>query len=161
MRLRLLAVAREPKRDPLGDAASDYLKRARGMAPGLGLKGPESTFLTPAKGSDPAREAISLRETLKGDAVLLDERGTMMSSEEIATFIAAKRDAGTPELAFCIGGADGFDATFRKEVQGEGGKLLAFGRAVWPHALCRTMLAEQLYRALAILAGHPYHRGDP
>ena len=50
-------------------------------------------------------------------------------------------------------------ARFRAEVEGRGGTLLAFGRAVWPHALCRTMLAEQLYRALAILGGHPYHRG--
>jgi len=161
MRLRLLAVAREPKRDPLGDAASDYLKRALAMAPGLGMKGPESVFIAPAKGSDPAREAISVKEALGGEAVLLDERGAMMSSDEIAALIASKRDGGTRELAFCIGGADGFDASFRKEVQGQGGKLLAFGRAVWPHALCRTMLAEQLYRALAILAGHPYHRGDP
>lgn len=161
MRLRLLAVAREAKRDPMADAAADYLKRAQGMAPSLGLKGPEPGFIAPGKGNDPLREAAALRETLSGAAVLLDERGAMMSSEEIAQLIAQKRDEGSRELAFCIGGADGFDPAFRKEVQSSGGKLLAFGRAVWPHALCRTMLAEQLYRALAILAGHPYHRGGP
>ena len=159
MRLKLLAVAREPKNDPLGDAAADYLKRAQGVAPSLGLKGPESRFLTPAKGNDPAKEAELLRAAISGDAVLLDERGAMMSSPDIAKLVAKKRDAGVPELAFCIGGADGFDKAFREEVKGRGGTLLAFGKAVWPHALCRVMLAEQIYRSLAILSNHPYHRG--
>ncbi|MEM7517950.1 MAG: 23S rRNA (pseudouridine(1915)-N(3))-methyltransferase RlmH [Planctomycetota bacterium] len=159
MRLQLLAVAREQKREPLAEAAEDYLKRARGMAPGLGLKGPESRFLAPSKGSDPAREAQALRSAISGQAVLLDERGTMMSSDELAALVAEKRDGGVADLAFCIGGADGFDPAFRDEVKRGGGKLLAFGRTVWPHALCRTMLAEQIYRSLAILAGHPYHRG--
>lgn len=159
MRLQLLAIAREQKREPLAEAAEDYLKRARGMAPGLGLKGPDSRFLTPAKGNDPGREAESLRAAVTGQAVLLDERGTMMSSDELAALIAKKRDGGVSDLAFCIGGADGFDPAFRDEVERGGGRLLAFGRTVWPHALCRTMLAEQIYRSLAILAGHPYHRG--
>lgn len=159
MRLELLAVAREPKNDPLATAASDYLKRASGMAPPLGLKGPESRFIAPAKGNDPGREAADLRAAIRGTAVLLDERGTQLSSPELAALIAGKRDGGTPALAFCIGGADGFDPDFRREVASQGGVLLAFGRAVWPHALCRVMLAEQIYRALAILANHPYHRG--
>nr|WP_305888981.1 23S rRNA (pseudouridine(1915)-N(3))-methyltransferase RlmH [Parvularcula maris] len=155
----LAAIAREAKREPLAEAASDYLKRAGGIAPQLGLKGPESRFIQPGKGSDPAREAEALRVSLKGKAVLLDERGEAMSSPEIAALIERERDQGTPELAFCIGGADGFDKAFRAEVQASGGRLLSFGRAVWPHALCRTMLAEQLYRSLAILTNHPYHRG--
>ncbi|NNU16474.1 23S rRNA (pseudouridine(1915)-N(3))-methyltransferase RlmH [Parvularcula sp. ZS-1/3] len=159
MRLELLAVAREPKNDPLGEAADDYLKRARGVAPSLGLKGPDSRFLPPAKGSDPLREAQLLRDAIKGQAVLLDERGTQMTSPEIAQLIAAKRDSGVPALSFCIGGADGFDKAFREDVRAGGGKLLAFGKAVWPHALCRVMLAEQIYRSLAILSNHPYHRG--
>lgn len=159
MRLELLAVAREPKQDPLASAASDYLKRASGMAPGLGLKGPEGRFLAPAKGNDPVREADALRAAIKGQAVLLDERGTQMSSPDIAAMIAKRRDSGVASLSFCIGGADGFDPGFRSEVKSHGGVLLAFGKAVWPHALCRVMLAEQIYRALAILANHPYHRG--
>ncbi|GGY55514.1 23S rRNA (pseudouridine(1915)-N(3))-methyltransferase RlmH [Parvularcula lutaonensis] len=160
MRLQLLAIAREQKRDPLDEAAKEYLKRAAGAAPQLGLKGPEERFIAPAKGNDPAREAETLRQAIAGQAVLLDERGKQMSSPEIARMIAAKRDAGVPALAFCIGGADGFDPAFRDEILRAGGQALAFGRAVWPHALCRTMLAEQLYRALAILGGHPYHRGQ-
>jgi 23S rRNA (pseudouridine1915-N3)-methyltransferase len=160
MRLKLLAVAREQKRDPLAEAASDYLKRAGGAAPALGLKGPQMQFLQPAKGSDPRREADLLRAAIGGGrAVLLDERGAMMSSDEIAAHIGSLRDQGVGDLSFCIGGADGFDPGFRREIEGQGGRLLAFGRCVWPHALCRVMLAEQIYRALAILSGHPYHRG--
>lgn len=159
MHLTLLAVAREAKRDPLELVAAEYLARARSLAPSLGLKGPESRFVVPARGNDPLREADSLRAAIAGDAVLLDERGALVTSEEIAALVASRRDAGSRAMAFCIGGADGFDPAFREEVQRAGGRLIAFGRTVWPHALCRTMLAEQLYRALAILAGHPYHRG--
>ncbi|MEM9839844.1 MAG: 23S rRNA (pseudouridine(1915)-N(3))-methyltransferase RlmH [Pseudomonadota bacterium] len=159
MRLQLLAVAREQKREPLAEVAEDYLGRARGLAPSLGLKGPDARFLAPSKGSDPQAEAVLLRDAIKDRAVLLDERGTQATSPEIAEMIASMRDGGVRDLAFCIGGADGFDAGFRSEIKQSGGKVIAFGKAVWPHALCRTMLSEQIYRALAILARHPYHRG--
>ncbi|MEO1041116.1 MAG: 23S rRNA (pseudouridine(1915)-N(3))-methyltransferase RlmH [Pseudomonadota bacterium] len=158
MRLSLLAVGREQKRDPLHEVGADYLKRAQGIAGGLGLKGPELRLIAPGKGSDPQGESKRLRDGIAGAAVLLDQRGPSWSSEEMAQHIAKRRDGGTAELAFCIGGADGFDASFRDELVANGGKLLSFGRAVWPHALCRVMLAEQIYRALAILSGHPYHR---
>ncbi|MEO1658593.1 MAG: 23S rRNA (pseudouridine(1915)-N(3))-methyltransferase RlmH [Pseudomonadota bacterium] len=158
MRLSLLAVGREQKRDPLEEVGADYLKRARGVAGPLGLKGPELRFIAAGKGSDPAGEAERVRAAIPGSAVLLDQRGASWSSEEIAQHIAKLRDGGASDLAFCIGGADGFDPAFREEVTAAGGKLLSFGRAVWPHALCRVMLAEQIYRALAILSGHPYHR---
>ncbi|MEM6409646.1 MAG: 23S rRNA (pseudouridine(1915)-N(3))-methyltransferase RlmH, partial [Pseudomonadota bacterium] len=117
-----------------------------------------SRLIPPEKGNNPAKEAEQLKATLRGKAVLLDERGAMSSSPEIAALIAKCRDEGTKELSFCIGGAHGFTDELRREVKAEGGALLAFGRAVWPHALCRVMIAEQIYRALAILAGHPYHR---
>ncbi len=158
MRLSLLAVGREQKRDPLEGVGADYLKRARGLSGPLGLKGPELRFVAPGKGSDPKGEAERVRVALSGSAVLLDQRGPSWSSEEIAQHIASLRDRGVSDLAFCIGGADGFDPSFRDEITGAGGKLLSFGRSVWPHALCRVMLAEQLYRSLAILSGHPYHR---
>ncbi|MEM9286303.1 MAG: 23S rRNA (pseudouridine(1915)-N(3))-methyltransferase RlmH [Pseudomonadota bacterium] len=158
MRLSLLAVGREHKRDPLEEVGADYLKRARGIAGPLGLKGPERRFIAPGKGSDPQGEAERLRAAVAGSAVLLDQRGASWSSDEIAGHIAKLRDSGISDLSFCIGGADGFDPAFREEVTRAGGKLLSFGRAVWPHALCRVMLAEQLYRSLAILSGHPYHR---
>ncbi len=89
-----------------------------------------------------------------GRTVLLDERGRDLSSEELAAQLARWRDEGVRECRFVIGAADGHRAVERVAAD----LLLAFGRATWPHLLARAMLAEQLYRATSILAGHPYHR---
>lgn len=87
--------------------------------------------------------------------VLLDSRGRMLSSEELAGWIGQERDAGTQQLLFAIGPADGWTAAARSRAD----LLLAFGPMTFPHELARVMLAEQLYRAFTILAGHPYHTG--
>ena len=86
--------------------------------------------------------------------VLLDERGETLSSLSFAKRLEAWRDGGKREARFLIGAADGHDDKSR----GEADLLLSFGPATWPHMLARVMLAEQLFRATAILAGHPYHR---
>ena len=86
--------------------------------------------------------------------VLLDEKGEMLSSMELARRLEKWRDGGRREARFLIGGADGFSDPERREAD----LLLAFGRATWPHLLARAMLAEQLFRATSILANHPYHR---
>lgn len=86
--------------------------------------------------------------------VLLDERGKQLTSEELAALIGHWRDEGVREARFMIGAADGHDAAARAGAD----VLLAFGAATWPHLMVRAMLAEQLYRATSILAGHPYHR---
>jgi len=86
--------------------------------------------------------------------VLLDERGRQLSSEELAALLEQWRDAGIREARFLIGAADGHPDEEREEAD----LLLAFGKATWPHLMARAMLAEQLYRAVSILAGHPYHR---
>ena len=85
----------------------------------------------------------------------LDLRGKPLTSEEFAARIARERDAGTAVLAFAIGGAEGL----AEEVLQRSSLKLAFGSLTWPHMLARAMLAEQLYRAQQIIAGHPYHRG--
>lgn len=86
--------------------------------------------------------------------VLLDERGKQLSSEDFAALLGRWRDEGVREARFVLGAADGHPAEERAEAD----LLLAFGKATWPHLLARAMLLEQLYRATAILAGHPYHR---
>ena len=86
--------------------------------------------------------------------VALDERGTALSSAAFAQRVGGWRDSGVGDLAFLIGGADGHGEEVRKRAS----FLLAFGPATWPHMMVRGMLAEQLYRAQQILAGHPYHR---
>jgi len=86
--------------------------------------------------------------------ILLDEKGDVLSSTALARQLERWRDGGVREARFEIGGADGFDDAAR----GQADLLLSFGRATWPHLLARSMLAEQLFRATAILANHPYHR---
>ena len=86
--------------------------------------------------------------------VLLDERGRQLSSEEFAALLGKWRDEGVREARFLIGAADGHGETARKQAD----LLIAFGAMTWPHMLARAMLAEQLWRATSILAGHPYHR---
>ncbi|WP_193185461.1 23S rRNA (pseudouridine(1915)-N(3))-methyltransferase RlmH [Nisaea sediminum] len=86
--------------------------------------------------------------------VVLDERGKTLSSAEFAEKIGTWRDEGVRDIVFLIGGADGHHENCRKRAD----LLLSLGRATWPHMLVRGMIAEQLYRAQQILAGHPYHR---
>ncbi len=87
-------------------------------------------------------------------AIALDERGIPLSSTELAGKLEAWRDGGKREARFLIGAADGHDDAERANAD----LLLSFGPATWPHLLVRAMLAEQLFRATAILANHPYHR---
>ena len=86
--------------------------------------------------------------------VLLDERGKQFDSEQFAALLGRWRDEGVREARFVIGAADGHSQAARAEAD----VLFAFGAATWPHMLARAMLAEQLWRATSILAGHPYHR---
>lgn len=86
--------------------------------------------------------------------VLLDERGKALSSRALANLLEGWRDTGVREARFVLGAADGHSAEERAGAD----LLLAFGPATWPHLLARAMLMEQLYRAVSILAGHPYHR---
>lgn len=85
--------------------------------------------------------------------VCLDERGKEMSSEAFAAALT-KWQESADTIAFVIGGADGLDDAVRKRADA----LLSLSPMTWPHLMVRTMLAEQLYRAFAILSGHPYHR---
>ena len=86
--------------------------------------------------------------------VVLDERGEVPGSLEFARRLEGWRDCGKREARFLIGAADGFGEAERSQAD----LLLSFGPMTWPHMLARAMLAEQLFRATAILANHPYHR---
>jgi 23S rRNA (pseudouridine1915-N3)-methyltransferase len=86
--------------------------------------------------------------------ILLDEKGRQLPSLAFAEMLGRWRDDGRREARFLIGAADGHDDDERAAAD----LLFAFGAATWPHLLARAMLAEQLWRATSILAGHPYHR---
>lgn len=100
-------------------------------------------------------EGAALPPALPGSrTVVLDERGIALSSEALARRLGQWRDEGVRETRFLLGPADGHLAKTRESAD----LVLALGPATWPHLLARAMLAEQLYRAWSILAGHPYHR---
>lgn len=102
-----------------------------------------------------AEAELLLRAVPEGAVlVALDESGRLLSSPDFARRIGDWRDQGVRDLAFAIGGADGLDASVLAAAK----LVLSLGPMVWPHFLVRGMLAEQLYRAQTILAGHPYHR---
>jgi 23S rRNA (pseudouridine1915-N3)-methyltransferase len=86
--------------------------------------------------------------------VVLDETGRDLPSRDLATILGRWRDDGVREARFLLGAADGHETETREKAD----LLLAFGKATWPHLMARAMLAEQLWRATSILAGHPYHR---
>ncbi len=153
MRITLLCVGR------LGQTAeavlaADYAARATAVGRGLGL-GPVEIVEVEARKAGKIDEARALLSRL-GDAQLIacDEGGAARRSREFAALLARLRDDGVRRLAFAVGGADGLG----EAVLAAARERLAFGSQTWPHALARAMLAEQIYRAAAILAGSPYHR---
>ncbi len=101
-------------------------------------------------------EAMLLQNSIPEGAfvVALDERGKQRTSREFAALLQRQHDEGCQDIAFLIGGADGLAAALRKGAD----KEMSLGQATWPHLLVRGLLAEQIYRAQQIVAGHPYHR---
>ncbi|MCC6736780.1 MAG: 23S rRNA (pseudouridine(1915)-N(3))-methyltransferase RlmH [Bauldia sp.] len=158
MRLLVAAVGRL-KPDAERTLVERYADRAARAGAGLGLSFAirEVGESRAARAADRQREeAAALRGIVPAGAVIfaLDEGGDVLTSEAFAKRIARIRDDGTADLAFLIGGADGLHGDLVREAR----QTIAFGAMTWPHQLVRAMLAEQVYRAITILAGHPYHR---
>ena len=156
MRVSIVAVGRL-RAGPEADLVADYLARFDRVGRGVGLGPAQVLEVEDRRGGGAVAEAGLIAAALPKGAALgaLDERGAEMSSPEFAALLARLAGGGTRELALMIGGADGLAPELRARAE----LTLAFGRMVWPHLLARVMLAEQLYRAAAILAGTPYHRG--
>ncbi|MGH6956636.1 MAG: 23S rRNA (pseudouridine(1915)-N(3))-methyltransferase RlmH [Caulobacteraceae bacterium] len=153
MRLSLICVGRLG-RAPEAALALDYAKRASAAGRSLGL-GPVEIVEVESRKSGRAAEAEAILARAEGASLwACDEHGLALPSRQFAARIAALRDAGIRRLAFAVGGADGLDAA----VTDAAAERIAFGPQTWPHALARAMLAEQVYRAVSILAGSPYHR---
>jgi len=136
----------------------DYAERATASGRSLGL-GPVDIIELESKKPGKAAEGALLLEHLDdapgGSYVIVcDEHGKAHTSRAFAARIARLRDGGARRLVIVIGGADGHSP----ELLARADETLAFGPQTWPHALARVMLAEQVYRAVTILAGGPYHR---
>lgn len=155
MRVHVCAVGRL-RAGPERDLVDDYMQRFDRTGRALSLGPLVEHEVEDKRGGGMAAEAELLSRAVPSGAVMvtLDERGRVLSSPEFAEQIARWRDGGRQDLAFVIGGADGIDPGLRARADFS----ISFGRMVWPHMLVRVMLAEQLYRAAAILAGTPYHR---
>jgi len=155
MRVQICAVGRL-RTGPERALSDDYTSRFDRTGRGAGLGPLDIHEIEDRKGGGMAAEARLLVRAIPRDAVVvaLDERGKLMTSPEFAQCLARWRDSGRGDVAFVIGGADGLAPDLRDRAD----LALSFGRMVWPHMLARVMLAEQLYRAAAILAGSPYHR---
>ncbi len=159
MRVQICAVGRL-KAGPEKTLIDDYISRLDAAGRSIGISALPVAEVEEKKKLDApalmAREAeLLLGAAAKGATIVaLDERGTVESSEAFANRLGTWRDGGTADIAFMIGGANGLAPEMREKAR----HIVAFGAMTWPHILARAMLAEQLYRAITILAGHPYHR---
>lgn len=157
MRLVLVAVGRT-KAGPETELAARYRDRAAKAGRPLGLRGVDIVTLDESRLPDAsarkAEEAAAIRRARAGRLVLLDERGRSMDSPAFAALIGGWKDGGEEAATIVIGGPDGLDPALRAQADA----VLSFGAMTWPHQLVRIMALEQIYRAVTILAGHPYHR---
>jgi 23S rRNA (pseudouridine1915-N3)-methyltransferase len=148
------------KPGPEKTIAGDYLTRAEGLGRKCGVTRIGITEFSESQASSPAArmaeegKLVAASLPAKAFHVVLDERGKALASEAFADLLRRQLDGGTQDMAFLIGGPDGHAPAIRTSA----GLLLGFGPMTWPHRLVRVMLLEQLYRALTIIAGHPYHR---
>lgn len=159
MRITLFAVGRL-KAGPEKDLASRYLDRFAKAGPAIGLELAKLVEVQESRASNAdtrkREEASALEKALPEGAilVLLDERGKTLDSQAFSNAIGRYRDNGKRDMMLAIGGADGLDPELRAKAD----LVLNLGTMTWPHQLVRILIAEQLYRAVTILSGHPYHR---
>jgi 23S rRNA (pseudouridine1915-N3)-methyltransferase len=159
MRIAIAAVGRL-KQGPERELAERYRKRAADAGRSVGLTGFEVVEIRESRADNTQRrmleESIAIANVMPERAVaaILDEHGENLSSAAFAGQLQGWRVQDRPAAVFIIGGADGLAASLRERA----GLTIAFGTATWPHQFVRIMLLEQLYRAITILSGHPYHR---
>jgi 23S rRNA (pseudouridine1915-N3)-methyltransferase len=159
MRLLVAAVGRL-KQGPERELAERYRKRAEQTGRRIGFRDTEVMEIRESRAQEAGKrmieESIALANVIPDKAItlILDERGEGLDSATLASRLGRWRDDGRPAAVFIIGGDDGLAPSFRDKAS----MRIAFGAATWPHQLVRVMLLEQLYRAVSILSGHPYHR---
>jgi 23S rRNA (pseudouridine1915-N3)-methyltransferase len=159
LKLAVIAAGRL-KPGPEKTIAEDYLTRAQGLGRKCGISRIAVTEFNESQASSPAARMAEEARLISGAlapksfTIVLDERGKALPSEAFADLLRRHLDGGTAEMAFLIGGPDGHAPETREQA----GLLMSFGPMTWPHRLVRVMLFEQLYRAITIIAGHPYHR---
>lgn len=159
MRLIIAAVGRL-KDGPERELLDRYRDRFEKLGKGLGLAPvvwheiAESRAANPVTRRQEEGEALLKLARDADHLFVLDEHGKPLTSEAFAAALAKARDGGAKTSAILVGGPDGLADSVRKAAKLQ----LSLGALTLPHGLARVILAEQLYRAATILAGHPYHR---
>lgn len=151
MRIRILCIGRL-KDGPERELVDDYVGRAQKTGKPLGYRAIEEVELASSDKADEGQRLIARHG--QGVLLRLDERGDAWTSQDLSKRLARWRDAGEDAASFVIGGADGTSPAIASAAR----HTISFGVQTWPHRLVRVMLAEQIYRALSIEAGSPYHR---
>lgn len=154
MRITVCAIGR--MRDKNERALADnYLSRAQALGRNLGITGIKLVEIDAKPTS--AQEGEALLAALPDNAfvIAMDETGKQRTSRDMARWLDTLKDGTHRDIAFVIGGADGHGAALKARADA----TLSLGAMTWPHMLARIMLLEQVYRAISILARHPYHRG--
>ena len=159
MQIGIFAVGRL-KSGPEKELVARYLDRLKKTGRAQGLEFSRVTEVNESRAGSAAtrkrEEAAALENTLSPETVLvlLDEHGKSFDSITFSDTIGKYRDQGKKEMLFAIGGADGLDPALVERAN----LVINFGAMTWPHQIVRVLLAEQLYRAVTVMAGHPYHR---
>ena len=159
MRIVVATVGRL-KQGPERELAERYRKRATDAGRKAGVSGIDVIEIKESRAGDSARrmleESIAIANVIPEDAavLILDGRGENLSSSALAGRLQSWRAQDTSTVVFIVGGHDGLAPRLREK----SALAIAFGAATWPHQLARIMLLEQIYRAITIMTGHPYHR---
>jgi 23S rRNA (pseudouridine1915-N3)-methyltransferase len=151
LRIRILCIGRM-KDGPERELVDDYVARAQKTGKSLGYRAVEEIELTSSSKDDEGQRLLAKHD--KGILIRLDERGEAWTSQDLSKRLARWRDAGEDAVSFVIGGADGTPPAVAAAAR----HTVSFGVQTWPHKLVRVLIAEQVYRALSIEAGSPYHR---
>lgn len=152
MKLVLLTVGRLKSR-PHGELLADYLQRIARVCPVFHETVKETRGKDPESMRESEGQRILKALAPRDSVVLLDEKGKMMTSINMAKWLSHKMGSSEGRLCFVIGGAYGVSASVRERAD----ETLALSLMTLPHDLCLVLLAEQVYRALSILNGSPYH----
>jgi 23S rRNA (pseudouridine1915-N3)-methyltransferase len=159
MRLLVAAIGRL-KQGPERELYAHYADRAEALGRKLSFSSLATIEVSESRAASAAARSAAEGRALLGKLppgcklISLDRQGRALDSEAFAKALAGFRDGGAQALAVMIGGADGLDNAALERAD----LVLSLGAMTLPHGLARIVLAEQLYRAMTMLSGHPYHR---
>lgn len=159
LRLKILSIGKM-KKGPETELLARYVERSEKAGRQLGFSGPDVQEWSESRADIVAQrksdEAGNLLSGLKsgGFLIAMDENGKDFSSADLSQTLLNSLEGSVPEFAFAIGGPDGHG----QELLDKANIILRMGKMTWPHQLARVMIAEQIYRSITILSGHPYHR---